>query len=410
MPWYLYLALKQLFPSGGRRVSFFLWVSVLGVALGVMILVIVQSVMGGFGQTYRAMIVDTNGHARVESGAVLHGYASVLKELRADHRVAAAAPYGQGIVMVQHLNRPAFPFIRGIDPDPSQQVSPLGRFMVVGEVSDLDDDSVLVSSVLARELGLRLGDVLDLYTPLMLERLKEDEILLPREMRVAGIYETGWNQFDSNTLVSTLRTLQELYNLQGGVHGLAVRLHPGFDEHRFASDWNSTLSPPLRMLTWMHMFQDFLWVLQLEKTMMLFLLLFIVLVAAFAIAVAQLLTVLRKTREIGLLGAVGAKPWQLAAVYCLQGGFIGVSGTALGIVLAVLALAFRDSIIHGLTLVFGGRDALIKFYQFANLPVHYALPDFLIIALSAITLATMAGLIPAWRAARLRPADALRAE
>ncbi len=409
MPWYIYLALRQIFPRG-RLVSPFFLLSVLGVTLGVMILIIVQSVMGGFGQTYRELIVDTNGHLRVETGGVDYRYRETVERLREDPAIRAAAPFAQGVVMLQHRQQPAFPYIRGIEPWSEGKVIPLDDFMIRGSLDDLHDDSILLSSVLARQLRADVGATVDVYTPLMLDQLKEDEVLLPRELRVAGIYETGWNQFDSTTMVATLRLMQDLYAMEGGAHGIAVRVNPGVDEFQVAQRLNEELGPPYRAVTWTQMYEDFLWVLQLEKSVMFFLLLFIVLVAAFAIAISMLLTVLRKTREIGLIGAMGGGARNLAASYCFQGFFIGVCGSIAGTGLALLALRYRDEIVSAFATVTGSRDVLIQFYQFAHLPAHYNPRDFVIIIAAALLLSTAAGFLPAFRAARLKPAEALRHE
>lgn len=144
--------------------------------------------------------------------------------------------------------------------------------------------------------------------------------------------------------------------------------------------------------------------------MMLFLLLFIILVAAFAIAVAQLLTVLRKTREIGLLEAMGAKPRQLATLYCFQGFFIGLAGTILGSFAAVAALHYRDPIVSFLAHITHSRAALEQFYQFSQLPVFYDPKDFIVISVATLAISTAAGLVPALRAAYMKPAEALRSE
>jgi len=409
MPWYIYLALKQLFPSG-KRVSFFFLMSVSGVMLGVMLLVIVLSVMDGFGHTYREKIVQVNGHLHIESRQIMRDYPALLDYLTAQPEVKAAAPYAQGIVMLQYGNRPAFPFIRGIDLEREREVIPIHEFMIIGSLDDLDDDGILLSSSLASSIGVSRGSTVEVYTPLMLEKIKQDEVLLPRELKVVGIYQTGWNDFDSNTMVGTLRLMQELYQLDGGVHGVSISLKPGNDEMVFRNRIANELDPALRIMTWLDQYADFLWVLQLEKNMMFFLLIFIVLVAAFAIANTQLLTVIRKQREIGILSALGGKPWQLVTCFCFQGFFIGVLGTTLGIIAALISLHFRNPIIHTFARLTHSEATLLKFYQFSDLPVHYTTSDFVTISLSALVLTTLAGLIPAWKAARMKPAEAIRSE
>jgi len=413
MPWYLQLALRQLFPSGRRRPSFFFLVSVLGVTLGVMILVIVQSVMGGFDMEHRAKMVLTSGQVDVRAGgSVMHDQQELLDTIRSHDEVAASVPYAQGIVMLTHGKHPSFPFIMGIDFSQREQVVPMAQLVFAGSVADMDDDSVLLSSRLADKLSAWVGSEVEVYTPLMIEKLKADEVMLPRRLRVCGIYETGWTPFDSNTMVSTLPLMQDLYELGDGIHGISIRLKEDSDD--IAYDLAHTLSTELpsgvHAQTWMDLNRDFLWVLALEKNMMLFLLLFIVLVAAFAISVAQLLTVLRKTREIGLLEAMGARPRHLAMLYCFQGFFIGLIGVLSGSAMAVLALHYRNPVIDLLARLTQSRAALEQFYQFTQLPVYYDPHDFWFIGVATLLISTLAGLIPAIRAAYMKPAEALRSE
>src|SRR5690606_37023828 len=142
--------------------------------------------------------------------------------------------------------------------------------------------------------------------------------------------ETGYGAVDANTIVITLRLMQELYGLGNGVHGLSLRLDKGADPDSVAADLNKVLPPPAKAYSWLDINRDLLFVLQLEKTVMFFIILFIILVASFSIASSLLTSVVRKTREIGLLGALGGRPWQSAAIFCLQGFLIGFVGTVLG--------------------------------------------------------------------------------
>jgi lipoprotein-releasing system permease protein len=415
MPWYLHIALKQLFPSGRRWPSFFFLLAVLGVSLGVAVLIIVQSVMGGFGRIYHDKIVATSGSMVVESNGVIYHAGSLTEQLLKHSEVTAVSPYAQGVVMLQHVREdgmilPTFPVLRGVDPKTIGTVLPLDSFRIAGDFSKLNDETVLMSRSLAVELGVWIGDSVEIYTPRMLERMKADEILLPVELSIAGIFDTGWDQFDRSTLLCSLNRMQDLYGLDAGVHGLTVRLKDGIDEQRFARQFDGELQGWDRARSWMDLYADFLWVLALEKNMMFFLLLFIVLVSAFAIAIAQTLTVLRKTREVGLLCALGGQPRQIAAAYCFQGLIIGVIGVVSGILLAVSILYFRDPIIDWISGLTGTRETLVKFYQFAHLPVHYSAFDFILVSISTLLLTVCAGMIPALRAARMKPVDALRSE
>src|SRR5581483_6657469 len=153
-----------------------------------------------------------------------------------------------------------------------------------------------------------------------------------------------------------------------------------------------------------------LWVLQLEKNLMTAILLFVVLVAAFLTMSLLLVLVLRKTREIGLLGALGAGRRAIAVCFCLQGVAIGVVGTIVGLGLGFTFLRFRNDLVDLVTRFTGSREVLARFYQFSSMPSHTEPHDLVIIVIAALVLSTIAGFVPALIAARLKPVEALRSE
>ncbi|MEO6924957.1 MAG: ABC transporter permease [Bryocella sp.] len=408
MPWYLYLAFKQLFPTG-RRFPFFTLISAVSVALGVALLIVVLGVMGGFGYQIRAMITDTEGEIQIKARGTISDYRHAVKQIEAVPGVAGATPYAAGVLMVQYQNKPAFPQMRGLDLASINKVVPLGKFVRLGSLDDLDDDSVILSGGLADSLGARLGANVEIYTPLMLER-KDGEVILPRTARVVGILEIGHQQLDSSTLYCTLRMAQDLYGLNQDVHGINVRVQPGQREDEVVARINAILPPEVRAFSWRDSFADFLWVLQLEKNMMTFVLLFVVLVAAFLTMSLLLVLVLKKTREIGLLGALGASRKQIALCFCLQGVGVGVVGTGAGLALGFTVLHFRNDLVRAITHVTGGQELLARFYQFSELPEHLQNRDLAVIIVAALVLSTLAGIIPAVLAARLKPVEALRSE
>ena len=409
MPWYLYLALKQLFPTG-RRFPFFTFISIVGVSLGVALLVVVTSVMGGFGHEVRRMIVDTEGEIQIKSGSYINDYAGLLEKVESVPGVVAATPYAAGALMIEYHGKPAYPGMRGLDLATVENVVKLSSYVTLGSLDDLDDDSVLLSSQLAQSIGASVGCKIEVYSPLMIERFKRDEVFMPREVRVAGIVYIGHQQLDSSTVYCTLRLAQDLYGLGSAVHGINVRVKEGMNEDAVAARLNAVLTPGVRALSWMDSFSDFLWVLQLEKNMIFFLLLFIVIVAGFSVASSLLISVVRKTREIGLIGALGGKPRQVAACFCFQGLIIGVLGTLLGLGLGFVALTFRNDFVLLVTKITQRDEVLQRFYQFSQLPSYTAASDIILIVVSSVFISMLAGLLPAWRAAKLKPVEALRSE
>lgn len=408
MPWYFYLALKQLFPTG--RFPFFTAISITGVALGVWVLVVVTSVMGGFGFELRRMIVQTEGEVQVKSRGPIADRVGILQTIHATAGVVAASPYVNGPVVALAASHTATPVFRGIDVNTVEQVSELQRFVRVGSLADLDDDSVILGSEVAKQLGANLGTTVEFVSPLIIETLKSDEIYLPRQFRVVGFFEIGHQHLDSSIVYGTLRAAQELYGLGTSVHGLNVRIKPNENEDVVAARLNKVLPFGTVAMPWTQSWESFLWVLNLEKTINFFLLLFIVIIAAFSVMSSLLISVVRKTREIGLLGALGASARDVALCFCVQAFIIGVTGTAVGLALAFGTLAIRNHIVHGIASVLGRTDTLRQFYQFTDLPSHTLTSDLVMTVVASVVISTLAGLIPAWRAAKLKPVEALRSE
>ncbi|MDR1665601.1 MAG: FtsX-like permease family protein [Puniceicoccales bacterium] len=408
MIWSLGLALRYLFPTG-RKISFFTVLSILGVGLGVAVLWVVQSVINGFGDQIRRKLVDINGHIHVLSAdGILKDTKPIEACLRSFGGIRGITPFATGITMVQHKNRVAFPGIRGLDWDTCRDVMALDTFVKTGQPVV---GAVLLSRSLAESLEASVGDRVDLYSPLMLGALRQEEVLLPIECPVSGIFETGWAEIDQQTVLCHLTTVQELYGLGSSVHGLALSVN---EERTSISalrrNLEGILSPPLKVLSWMDLNEDLLFVLRLEKTMMLFVVLFIVLVASFSIGSGLMTSVVRKRREIVLLTLMGAKKRDIAAIFAWQGLLLGVLGILFGFAFGSVALVFRNDLLRVLSYRLFPKDMLWNFYAFAQLPAHCSGTDAGVIGLATLGIALSASLVPAIQASRLKMAEVLRGE
>ena len=212
-------------------------------------------------------------------------------------------------------------------------------------------------------------------------------------------------------MLTSLRALQELYGLRDGVHGYSIKLQSGENALTTAQELQSAHLPEgMQAISWLESNRDLLFVIQQEKRVISFIIIFIILVASFSITTALMMSVMRKTREIGLLVAMGAKPLQVAYSYCFQGLLIGLLGTLLGIGLALWSLHYRAPILASYTRLTGTEVNFLGMYDVYEIPVHYLVDDFILVALFAVITACLAGLLPALRAARLKPAIALRSE
>jgi lipoprotein-releasing system permease protein len=409
VPWYLHLALRQLFPTG-RKFPFFTVISTVGVALGVTVLIVVMSVMGGFEYQIRHIIVDTEGEVQVVAHGLIGDYPALVKTIESVPGIEAATPYASDAVMLKIGDKSMFPMLRGLDLGSIEKVTELRKYIIAGSLDALDDDSLILSDQLAASLGAAIGDTVEVYSPLIINKLSADSVFLPREAKVVGILRKGHQQLDSSTAYGTLRLAQDLYGLGTTVHGIDVRVKPGVNEDEAARRINALLPDSIRAFSWQDSFSDFLWVVNMERSMIFFLLLFIVIVAAFSVTSSLLISVVRKTREIGLLGALGARPLQVAACFCAQGLLIGILGTLSGLALGFGALAVRNDVLRWFARITNREGVFERFYQFSDLPSHTSASTVVLIVVLTIAISTLAGLLPAWRAARLKPVEALRSE
>lgn len=410
MPWSIYLALKQLFPPGKRFPAFAL-VSIIGVAIGVCSLLVVQTVMNGFSQEHRENIQRMYGHEIVRSVNYrpIQNHKPLMEKLLAIPGVAACSPFAEGQVMVKNGNVPALPFVRGIHLELEDKVVPVKKLIIAGSLEELDDDRVILGDKLANTLGIRaLGQKIEVYSPTMVDELKDDQVPLPAELEVCGIFRSGYVPADENTMIVSLRRMQDLYNLGRGVHGIRIRLEDPEKAIELLPEISRALPKSLEALPWMYVNFNFLEAIRFEKSMLFFLMFIITLVASFSIASTLFSAVVKRSREIGILGALGGRPRQILVIFASQGLFVGFIGFILGCGLTFLIVAFRNNIVEGINKLFGSGEMVAQMYMFREIPVHYNVNDFLLAALFTVITTTVAGLIPAIWAARKKPAEAMR--
>jgi lipoprotein-releasing system permease protein len=420
LPFELLLALRYLRPKR-TFVSVITLISVLGVTLGVAVLIIVISVMTGFDRQLRDKILGFNTHLKVfEQNRTLSDYARVAEMISRQPGVRAAAPFVMGQVLVETSpkngqSQVAAPWVRGIDALVESNVTVLPSSMVAGRF-DVSDRGVLVGSEFARNLNLNVGDLLTIYSPEELKKMRaarnqdEASAILPDEYEVRGIFDVGYYEYNASVIVTSLRDAQDLYVLGNSVHGLLVMLQDAYQAPRVQLELEHRLGPDYRISNWMEENSNILNALVVEKNVMFYLLFFIMIVAALCILSALITFVVQKTREIGMLKALGATDWQVSFIFLCQGAFVGAFGVLAGYGLGMLALAYRNEFLHFMNRMTGFELFPAQIYNFTELPALIVPGDILLICGSALVVCTLGGVIPAWRAGRLQPVEALRYE
>ena len=420
LPFELLLALRYLRPKR-TFVSVITLISVLGVTLGVAVLIIVISVMSGFDRQLRDKILGFSPHLRVTNpNRTMKGYQAVMRLISTNQYVKAVAPYVLAQVLVETQpesgqSQVGAPWLRGIDPKLELKLSTLPTNIVEGKF-DVHDRGVLVGSEFARNMGLAVGDRLLIYSPRELNKLRENqkkerqEAVLPDEYEVRGIFDVGYFEYNVSFIVTSLEDAQDLYVLDESVHGLEVSLKDAYQAPLAQRQLMNALGPEFRVTTWMEENASILGALLVEKNVMFYLLFFIMIVAALCILSALITFVVQKTREIGMLKALGATDLQVSGLFLSQSAFVGAVGDLAGFGLGMLALSYRNEFLHFMNRLTGFELFPASIYGFSELPSLIVPRDIALICGSALVICLFGGVIPAWRAGRLQPVAALRYE
>jgi lipoprotein-releasing system permease protein len=414
LPFELFLALRYLRPKR-TFVSVITLLSVMGVTLGVMVLIVVTSVMSGFQRDLREKVLGFNSHLSIGNGGIVEDPGAVMNTVAQCPGVVGYGPFVTGPVLVEFENRISTPFIRGVDPVREDSMLGLKRYLKDGEFL-LQGEGVMVGWRFAERNGIGVGDTLRVFSARHMDEMRAAASegrkveALPTEYIVTGIFATGMFDYDSNFILTALDAAQELYKLEGGVHGVAVRLA---DPMRavVAKDWlNQRLEAPLAAQTWMDMNTQLFSAVAIERNVMFFLLFFIIMVAAFGLTSTLITITVQKSREIGIMKATGATPGQVMRVFVLHGLVVGVVGALLGLGAGLFLVKFRNEAAQLLSSALHVEIFPASIYNFARIPAVVAPGEIALTVFLAVAVCVLAALLPAWQAARLHPAQAMRYE
>jgi lipoprotein-releasing system permease protein len=426
LPFTYFLALRYLKPKR-TFLSLITLISILGVVLGISVLIIVISVMTGFERELQRKIIGFDADVLISGNEVMNNWREILDHTKKTPGVVAAAPFAQGRVIVQFQNHRSVPWLRGIDPDLEQSVANLKQFLVAGEF-DLSGDNGIIGSELASTLGVTIGDTVEIYSPhdmgelqkaldnaegkpdnhQELERVRE--LILPMEITVTGMFNSGRYAYDSDYILVPLHIMQEAYSLGGGVHGIAVRTSDPFTADKVRDRLNRFIEPPFQAVTWIDQNRELFDAIRIERTTMFFVLIFVVIVAAFGIMSTLITSTVQKTREIGLMKALGAQMTQIMWIFLAQGMIVGFFGTLIGLSSGIALVQYRNEVRDFLAATLHVELFPAAVYQFSEIPAEIVPRDVFVICVSAFLICSLAALIPAYFAARLDPVKALRFE
>ena len=413
VPYELFIGLR--YTRAKRRnhfISFISLISMLGIALGVAALIVVLSVMNGFQKELRARILGVASHVQITGpDNQLADWQRVEQGALTARGVVAAAPYvnAQGLLANESNVRGAI--VRGIVPGLEDQVADIGRHMVAGSLDRLvpGEFGIVLGSDLARALRVLPDDKVTLIAP---QGLVTPAGLVPRlkQFRVVGIFEVGMFEYDSGLALVSLEDAQKLFQLGDRVSGVRLKLEDLFQSRQVARDLYQKLGGDLAISDWTRSHANFFRAVEIEKRVMFIILTLIVAVAAFNIVSTLVMVVTDKQADIAILRTLGASPASIMGIFLVQGALIGVIGTLLGVACGIALALNIDVVVPFLERLLNIQFLSKDVYYISELPSDLQRGDVLTIGGLALVLAFLAGLYPSWRAARVRPAEALRYE
>jgi len=393
-------------------ISFISIVSMAGIALGVMALIVVLSVMNGFQEELRARILGVAAHLEISGpGDRLADWRGVLAQARHNEEVLAGAPYvnSQGMLANGDVVRGAI--VRGVLPEMENTVADFARHMRAGRLDGLrpGEFGIILGAELARVLGVYPGDKVVLLTP---QGNITPAGVMPRvkQFTVAGIFEAGMFEYDSGLALIHLQDAQKLLRLGEDVSGVRLKLAELFRAPFVTRDLSQRLAGDYYLTDWTQSHANFFRAVAIEKRMMFLILLLIVAVAAFNIVSTLVMAVTDKQSDIAILRTLGARPASIMKIFMVQGSFIGVFGTALGIVGGVLLALNLETVVPFIERLAGIDLFPADVYYINELPSKLDWGDVGVIGTVSLLLSLLATLYPSWRAARINPAEALRYE
>jgi lipoprotein-releasing system permease protein len=385
-----------------------------GVAVGVTALIVVLGVMNGLRDDLRERILVANPHLRIltfGSGLRLDDWQSVLRQVREQPGVVAAAPevisqagitagqdYGEGVNLL------------GFESDTgSKSVTSLPQAVTKGDLSFKTtkpgvDGGVLLGSRLASRLSVYPGDIVTLVPVTQAKVNPALGVAVPRfwKFEVTGLFDTGMFQYDNQFVVMSRGMAQRFTGLGDAVSGIAIRVDDPEKAPEIGAALEERLGYPYRALDWQTQNSSLFSALQLEKLAMGLIIFFIMVVAAFNIVGTLTMVVTDKTREIGILRAMGLTSPAIGRVFLVQGAVIGMIGTVLGLILGLTVAYVVD------------RSGWVRInpavYFIDHLPVHIDWRDVTVVVLASLAIAVFATIYPSRSAAALTPVDAIRHE
>jgi len=394
-------------------ISFISLISLLGITLGMTALITVMSVMNGFQKEVRARILGVASHVQISGfDNQLKNWEFTATEATKHPDVIAAAPFvsAQGMVSYDQVVHGAM--VRGILPDKENTVADFADMMASGALHDLKpgEFGTVIGMELARSLGSYLGDKIVLISP---QGQVTPAGILPRlkQFTVVGIFEAGHFEYDSGLILIHMNDAQKLYRMTDDtVSGVRLKLDDMFQAPQVVHELAESLPGAFYITDWTRQHANYFRAIQIEKRMLSLILALIIAVAAFNIVSTLVMAVTDKQSDIAILRTLGASPGSIMKIFIVQGTFIGVAGTVLGVSGGMLLAYNVGEVVAFIEWVFSVQFLSNEIYYISEIPSDPQAEDIITVAVVSFVLSLLATLYPSYRASKVNPAEALRYE
>ncbi len=406
-----------------QRVGFISLISgiaVVGMAVGVMALIVVLAVMSGFDSELKQKIVGMQPHVMVQEMGGVRSAEETIREIQALGlpSVISISPFVEGQGIVRSPTNAVGSVIKGVD-EKREKMDQIEKYMIAGElklsepyvIGEESYPRIIIGNGLSWMIQAHVGDVIDIISP----HIERRGLLPPKATTVSfvvsGIYAFGMNDFDTALVIMDVKNAQSLFHLESDkVTAIALRLSDVDESEAVAMELERVLRQGRGITTWMDQNRNFFAALRVEKTVMTIILSLIILVAAFNIVSSLIMAVMEKTKDIGILQALGMSSGRIRSIFLLEGLFIGAAGTAAGGALGLFVSMNLNPIADLLKKTTGIEVFPKDIYYFDKIPAEIQSGDIFVILSCAFILALLAAWYPAYRASRLLPVEALRYE
>ncbi|MFZ2053779.1 MAG: lipoprotein-releasing ABC transporter permease subunit [Candidatus Aminicenantales bacterium] len=385
-------------------VSVITFISILGIAIGVMALVIALALITGFQEDVQDKILGATSHIMVSdlSGEGLAGYEELIDKVRGVKGVRVVSPIIYDMALISGPYKSKGGMLKGIDFELDKKSYSWLENLDQGELpTDSPQEGILLGREIAFSIGANIGDVVVVLTSS--SRLSPlGPIPKQKKFVVTGIFSTGLYEFDSTTALISLRSAQRFFSLGGRINHLQIKIADIFRAPQVGEELRHVLPPTTYITTWMELNRSLFSALKLEKNIMFLTITLIVVVAALNIIATLILMVMEKTRDIGILLAIGSTSRSVRKIFFLQGAMIGVIGTTVGVLLGLLSCWLANT--------FQLIKVPVDIYQISYVPFHIKPLDLMLIIGVSLSISLLSTLFPSRRASKVDPVVALKYE